>query len=75
MTKKGECQMIKLDELKPILEPLINEREDASEIIESIQNIDKDVEFDRTQIDAEWNEKFKKAFFEKEKNLRRQPEE
>lgn len=55
--------MINLEELKPILEPLISERDDASAIIESIQALDKDVEFDRTEIDKEWNERFKRAFF------------
>lgn len=61
--------MILMDELKPILEPLLNE-ENSADIIQQITAIDKN-EDDltgsiRKKIDAEWNEKFKKAFFNNE---------
>lgn len=60
--------MISMDELKPILEPILSEREDSATIIESIQGIDKPAEEpDYTAHDAEinkaWNERFMKAFF------------
>lgn len=60
--------MINMDELKPILEPVLSEREDSASIIESIQGIDRPAEEpDYTAHDAEinkaWNERFMKAFF------------
>lgn len=58
--------MINIDELKPILEPLIDGREDAATIIEQVSALDKEVEIDRSEIDAlnaSWNDRFKKAFF------------
>lgn len=58
--------MINLDELKPILEPLLEGREDAATVIESIASLDKPVEVDRSEIDAlnaSWNDRFKAAFF------------
>lgn len=58
--------MIIMEELKPILEKLVDGREDAADVIESVVAIDKDVEVDRSEIDAlneSWNERFKKAFF------------
>lgn len=60
--------MISMDELKPILEPILSEREDSATIIESIQGIDRPAEEpDYTAHDAEinkaWNERFMKAFF------------
>lgn len=58
--------MINMDELKPILEGLIEGREDAADIIEQISALDKDVEIDRSEIDAlnaSWNDRFMKAFF------------
>lgn len=65
--------MIVMDELKTIIEPLLEGREDAADIIEGIKAIDRDVEVDRSEIDAlnaSWNERFKKAFFgEKADNI------
>ena len=58
--------MINLDELKPILEGLLDGREDSADIIEQINSLDKEVEVDRSEIDAlnaSWNDRFKKAFF------------
>lgn len=58
--------MINLDELKPILEPLLTDREDSASIIEQIQGIDKEVETDQSKIDAlnkSWNDRYLAAFF------------
>lgn len=58
--------MINLDELKPILEGLLEGREDSADVIEQITGLDKPVEVDRSEIDAlnaSWNDRFKKAFF------------
>ena len=58
--------MINMDELKPILEGLVEGREDAADIIEQVMGLDKEVEVDRSEIDAlnaSWNERFKKTFF------------
>lgn len=58
--------MINLEELKPILEPLLTDREDAASVIESIQGIDKEVETDQAKIDAlnkSWNDRYLAAFF------------
>ena len=58
--------MINLDELKPILEGLLDGREDSADIIEQVNSLDKEVEVDRSEIDAlnaSWNDRFKKAFF------------
>ena len=58
--------MINLDELKPILEVLLEGREDSADIIEQVNSLDKEVEVDRSEIDAlnaSWNDRFKKAFF------------
>ena len=58
--------MINLDELKPILEGLVDGREDSADIIEQVNSLDKEVEVDRSEIDAlnaSWNDRFKKAFF------------
>lgn len=58
--------MINLEELKPILEVLIDGREDSADIIEQVTGLDKPVEVDRSEIDAlnaSWNERFKKQFF------------
>lgn len=58
--------MINLDELKPILEPLLTDREDSASIIEAIQGIDKEVENDQAKIDAlnkSWNDRYLAAFF------------
>lgn len=65
--------MINIDELKPILESLIEGREDSADIIEQVSALDKPVEVDRSEIDAlnaSWNDRFKKAFFgEKSENI------
>ena len=58
--------MINIDELKPILEGLLEGREDSADVIEQINGLDKPVEVDRSEIDAlnaSWNDRFKKAFF------------
>lgn len=58
--------MINMEELKPILEGLIEGREDAADIIEQVTVLDKPVEIDRSEIDAlnaSWNDRFMKAFF------------
>lgn len=58
--------MINIDKLKPIIEPLLEGREDSADIIEAIGAIDEEVSVDRSEIDAlnaSWNDRFKKAFF------------
>lgn len=58
--------MINMEELKPIMEGLLEGREDAADYIEKIQALDKPVEVDRSEIDAlnaSWNDRFKAAFF------------
>ncbi len=61
--------MIDLEELKPLLQPLLDGREDSADIIEQIAGIDRTIDppqVDRSEIDAlnaSWNERFKKAFF------------
>lgn len=58
--------MINLEELKPILEPLITGRDDSASIIESIQGIDKEVDVDQAKIDEinkSWNDRYLAAFF------------
>lgn len=59
--------MIKLEELKPILEELIDDREDAAEIIERVSALDvEDDRIEKAELDKlneSWNERFKKAFF------------
>lgn len=58
--------MINLDELKPILEELLDGREDSADYIERVAGLDREVEIDRSEIDAlnaSWNDRFKKAFF------------
>lgn len=59
--------MISLEELKPILEPLLT-AENSADIISQIQAIDKpsevNIEEVEKKLNAEWNEKFKKAFLE-----------
>lgn len=75
--------MIILDELKPILEELIGEREDGADIVDRVSALDKEIEpvVDQEAIDAavsaaleannkEWNDKYLKAFFgEKAENM------
>lgn len=60
--------MIILEDLNPILEPLLEGRDDAADIIESVMAIDKEVEApdnsaEIAKINEEWNQRFKEAFF------------
>ena len=58
--------MIDLNELKPVLEELLDGREDSADYIERVSGLDKEVTVDRSEIDAlnaSWNDRFKKAFF------------
>ena len=67
--------MIKMDELKPILEPLLEGREDSATIIESISGIDRepdppDFSEREKELNKSWNDRFMKAFFgEKGENM------
>ena len=67
--------MIKMDELKPILEPLLEGREDSATIIESINGIDRepdppDFSEREKELNKSWNARFMKAFFgEKGENM------
>lgn len=59
--------MILMDELKPILEPLVND-ENAADIIAAVQaidthTVDSEVEAAVTAANAEWGKKFKETFF------------
>lgn len=65
---------IKMEDLKPILEVLIEGREDSADIIDQVQGIDHEEEDVQAKIDsavadavtksnAEWNERYMKAFF------------
>ena len=58
--------MIDLNELKPVLEELLDGRDDSADYIERVAGMDKEVTIDRSEIDAlnaSWNDRFKKAFF------------
>lgn len=58
--------MINLDELKPIVEELLDGREDGADYVDRISALDKPAEVDRSEIDAlnkSWNERYMKAFF------------
>jgi len=60
--------MIVLEDLNPILQPLLEGREDAADVIESVMAIDKDIETpdnseEIAKINEEWNQRFKEAFF------------
>lgn len=67
--------MIKMDELKPILELLLEGREDSATIIESINEIDRepgppDFSEREKELNKSWNDRFMKAFFgEKGENM------
>ena len=67
--------MIKMDELKPILEPILEGREDSATIIESINGIDRepdppDFSEREKELNKSWNDRFMKAFFgEKGENM------
>lgn len=57
--------MIDLNELKPILEPLLK-GDDSAAVIESITAIDKDDFVSKSEIDKinkEWNDRYTKTFF------------
>lgn len=63
--------MIVLEELKPILEPLLEGREDSTEVIEKVMALDKPSEVDQFQIDslnAEWQTKLDNAIAEAAKD-------
>lgn len=64
--------MIDLEKLKKVLEPVINEREDAVDIIEQITGLDEEVGgFTQEDLDAkdkEWSDRVKKMFFEGERD-------
>ena len=58
--------MINLDELKPILGELLEGREDGADYIDRITGLDKEVEVDRSEIDAlnkSWNDRYMATFF------------
>ena len=58
--------MIDIEELKPVLEGLLDGREDQADIIDKIKAMDKPVEIDRSEIDelnASWNKRYMEAFF------------
>lgn len=65
--------MIDINELKPVLEPLLEGREDSADIIEKVSGLDREVAVDRSEIDAlnkSWNDRFMAAFFgEKGKDM------
>lgn len=70
--------MIILEELKPIIEPLLEGREDSADVIEQIMSIDKEVDVDQEKIDglnAEWQTKLDDAMAEaakdKEESIKR----
>lgn len=59
--------MITMEELKPILEPLVND-ENAADIIAAVQaidthTVDSEVEAAVAAANAEWGRKFKETFF------------
>lgn len=59
--------MILMDELKPIIEPLVSD-DNAAEIISAIQDIDthtaeSEVAAAVAAANAEWGKKFKETFF------------
>lgn len=68
--------MIDITELKPILEPILEGRDDAADVIEQISAIDNKTssEEDIARINAEWSERFKKAFFSGE-GVEKKPKE
>lgn len=59
--------MIKMSDLKPILEPLCTE-DNAADVIAAVQaidtvTVDSEVEAAVAAANAEWNRKFKETFF------------
>lgn len=57
--------MIDMEELKPIIEPLLTE-ENSTDIIERITALDKPAvtQADIDRVNKEWGEKYRKTFFE-----------
>lgn len=63
--------MIKLEELKKVIEPIIKDRDDVSDIISQITALDTNPETDVTEavnaatkkLNEEWNDKFINTFF------------
>ena len=64
--------MIKLEELKPVLEELLKDREDSVEVIDKIRSLDvHDYDLDseairkqaRDEVEAIWRKKYRDAFF------------
>lgn len=63
--------MIILEELKPILEPLLEGRDDSTEVIEQVMAIDKEVTADEAEIErvnSEWQAKYDAALEEAKKD-------
>lgn len=63
--------MIILEELKPILEPLLEGRDDSTEVIEQVMAIDKEVTADEAEIErvnSEWQAKYDTALEEAKKD-------
>lgn len=60
--------MIQLDDLKPIIEPLLTE-ENTADIIDKIKAIDKEPSPQQeseavAEVNRQWAERYRKAFFE-----------
>lgn len=63
--------MINIDDLKPILEPLMEGREDSVSVIEAITAIDRDLQDTTAEAvaaavaakDSEWADRYRKSFF------------
>ena len=57
--------MIDINELKPILEPLLS-GDNAAEVIDRIRGIDRPgvTQADLDNLNKEWTDRYRKAFFE-----------
>lgn len=57
--------MIDINELKPILEPLLS-GDDAADVIDRIREIDRPgvTQADLDNLNKEWTDRYRKAFFE-----------
>ena len=57
--------MIDINELKPILEPLLS-GDDTADVIDRIREIDRPgvTQADLDNLNKEWTERYRKAFFE-----------
>lgn len=60
--------MIQLEDLKPIIEPLLNE-DNTADIIDQIKAIDKEPSPQQeseavAEVNRQWAERYRKAFFE-----------